>query len=246
MTLSFASWTADAVRARIESRGGTQLSDLPFLVRLEEHPDGQGHVPTKFLVAADLPEQAGTEGAAFKTVLLDANTGQPVVPNGSMGYRYGETGQGKWNLDLEGVDPALSLLNGANGEAESIRLPCFEATSGEGSILTRGVPVRRVAGHLVTTVFDLMMAQYGVGRPGLPGDWATGYDDVSTPHTLVGMLLFTIWPFTRLVHAFTAPLHYLFRRYIVYRTRDKVPGAIRPIRRRWAPIGTEDRTRDKK
>ncbi|TFD24046.1 respiratory nitrate reductase subunit gamma [Cryobacterium lyxosi] len=65
-------------------------------------------------------------------------------------------------------------------------------------------------------------------------------------HTLVGMLLFTIWPFTRLVHAFTAPLHYLFRPYIVYRTRDQVPGAIRPIRRGWAAIGTEDRARDKK
>ena len=33
---------------------------------------------------------------------------------------------------------------------------------------------------------------------------------------------------------------------IVYRTRDKVPGAIRPIRRGWAPIGTLDRTRDRR
>ncbi len=38
-------------------------------------------------------------------------------------------------------------------------------------------------------------------------------------HALVGMLLFALWPFTRLVHAFTAPLHYLFRPYIVYRSR---------------------------
>ena len=42
-------------------------------------------------------------------------------------------------------------------------------------------------------------------------------------HTLVGMVLFAIWPFTRLVHAFTAPLHYLFRPYIVYRSRDARP-----------------------
>jgi nitrate reductase alpha subunit len=28
-----------------------------------------------------------------------------------------------------------------------------------------------------------MLAQYGVGRPGLPGEWATGYDDASTPYT---------------------------------------------------------------
>ena len=160
-----------------------RYTDLPFLVRLEQHSDGLGLVPTKFLTAADLPDQAAGEGAAFKTVLLDAATGEPVVPNGSIGFRYGEAGQGKWNLDLEGIDPALSLLGVGNGEVASIRLPCFEAPSGEGSILTRGVPARRVAGHLVTTVFDLMLAQYGVGRPGLPGDWASGYDDASTPYT---------------------------------------------------------------
>ena len=38
-------------------------------------------------------------------------------------------------------------------------------------------------------------------------------------HALVGMALFALWPFSRLVHAFTAPLHYLFRPYIVYRSR---------------------------
>ncbi len=51
-------------------------------------------------------------------------------------------------------------------------------------------------------------------------------------HTLVGMLLFMAWPFTRLVHAFTAPVGYLFRPYIVYRSR---PGGVgtRPPRRGW-------------
>ncbi|PZF79368.1 respiratory nitrate reductase subunit gamma [Jiangella anatolica] len=52
-------------------------------------------------------------------------------------------------------------------------------------------------------------------------------------HTLVGMALFTIWPFTRLVHAFTAPIHYLFRPYIVYRSRDAMvpsPGQTRERR----------------
>ena len=45
------------------------------------------------------------------------------------------------------------------------------------ALMRRGVPTARVAGKLVTTVFDLMLAQYGVSRPGLPGDWPTGYDD---------------------------------------------------------------------
>ena len=39
-------------------------------------------------------------------------------------------------------------------------------------------------------------------------------------HVLIGLLLFALWPFTRLVHAFSAPIGYLFRPYIVYRTRD--------------------------
>jgi len=54
-------------------------------------------------------------------------------------------------------------------------------------------------------------------------------------HTLIGMLLFAIWPFTRLVHAFSAPVGYLFRPYVVYRSRDAVTGTRRP-RRGWERI----------
>ncbi|MER6142801.1 respiratory nitrate reductase subunit gamma [Streptomyces sparsogenes] len=38
-------------------------------------------------------------------------------------------------------------------------------------------------------------------------------------HALLGMALFALWPFSRLVHAFTAPLGYLARPYVVYRSR---------------------------
>ena len=51
-------------------------------------------------------------------------------------------------------------------------------------------------------------------------------------HTLIGMLLFALWPFTRLVHAFTAPVGYLFRPYIVYRSRT-TGLAPRPTRHGW-------------
>ncbi|MEV0387640.1 respiratory nitrate reductase subunit gamma [Nonomuraea sp. NPDC050643] len=43
-------------------------------------------------------------------------------------------------------------------------------------------------------------------------------------HTLIGMALIVLFPFSRLVHALSAPLGYLFRPYIVYRSRsDSAP-----------------------
>ncbi|MFJ8002078.1 respiratory nitrate reductase subunit gamma [Streptomyces sp. NPDC096310] len=38
-------------------------------------------------------------------------------------------------------------------------------------------------------------------------------------HALLAMALFALWPFSRLVHAFTAPVMYLARPYVVYRSR---------------------------
>jgi nitrate reductase gamma subunit len=56
-------------------------------------------------------------------------------------------------------------------------------------------------------------------------------------HAVAGMLLFMIWPFTRLVHAFSAPVGYLFRPYIVYRTREGQAGPRAP-RRGWERVGS--------
>ncbi|MDQ1015577.1 respiratory nitrate reductase subunit gamma [Streptomyces afghaniensis] len=49
-------------------------------------------------------------------------------------------------------------------------------------------------------------------------------------HALLAMTLFALWPFSRLVHAFTAPLGYLARPYVVYRSRGtrRAPTAHRP------------------
>lgn len=63
-------------------------------------------------------------------------------------------------------------------------------------------------------------------------------------HVTIGMLLFAIIPFTRLVHAFTAPFHYLFRPYVVYRSRDTSPQHSHTAAGRgWDPIGTPDNKR---
>jgi nitrate reductase alpha subunit len=156
-----------------------KFTDLPFLVTLDEQ-DG-AYVPGKFLTAADLGQT--DEGAVWKTVLLDGRTGDPVVPGGSMGFRYTEGGVGRWNLDLGEVAPQLTVLDPSDVEAAEVLLPRFDALDGTGGVLRRGVPVRRVTGRLVTTVLDLMLAQYGVHRDGLPGTWPAGYDDAAEPYT---------------------------------------------------------------
>jgi nitrate reductase gamma subunit len=56
-------------------------------------------------------------------------------------------------------------------------------------------------------------------------------------HALAGMALFLVWPFTRLVHAFSAPFSYAFRPYVVYRTRDSLDRGNRPQRPGWERIG---------
>ncbi|MBX5464094.1 MAG: nitrate reductase subunit alpha [Clostridia bacterium] len=152
-----------------------RFTDLPFLVRLRKH--GEAWVPDRFLRASDL----GLEEphAEWKTLVWDAAVGAPAVPNGSLGFRWSE--EGRWNLKLETgdgrpVDPALTLL----GREEAV-LPVELAYFGDGApaLLRRSVPAVRLGdpdGTYVTTVFDLLLAQVGLGR-GLPGDYPAGYDD---------------------------------------------------------------------
>ncbi|WP_264916644.1 molybdopterin-dependent oxidoreductase, partial [Mycobacterium kiyosense] len=158
-----------------------RYTDLPFLIKLEER--GDMLVPGKNLTAADLGE--AVENAALKPALLDETTNSVAVPHGSLGFRYGESGVGKWNLDLGDLVPALSVRAAPteDGETALVHLPSFDTVDGEGTTVARGVPVRRVGKHLVCTVFDLMLAQYGVARPGLPGQWPTGYDDATQQNT---------------------------------------------------------------
>ncbi|WP_405493229.1 nitrate reductase subunit alpha [Nocardia sp. NBC_00511] len=161
-----------------------RFTDLPFLVTLTER-DG-AYVPDKFARAADLGDT--TPGAEWKTVVLDEKTGALAVPNGSLGFRWTAEGEGKWNLDLGEISPRLTLHG--EGHGVPILLPRFDTEGGEhgqgrGEVLTRGVPAYRLSadGPLVTTVFDLVLAQYGIARDGLPGDWPDSYDDADAPGT---------------------------------------------------------------
>jgi nitrate reductase alpha subunit len=150
-----------------------RTTDMPFLVTLRER--GDAYVADRFLRASDLGEQS--ENAEWKTVVLDEATGEPVVPNGSIGFRWGEEGEGRWNLDLGGMTPALEIL-GRHDELVALDLSHFDVPGTEGGgAHRRGVAARRVGGMLVTTVFELLAARLGVRRGDLPGDWPEGLDD---------------------------------------------------------------------
>ncbi len=54
-------------------------------------------------------------------------------------------------------------------------------------------------------------------------------------HGVAAFLLFALWPFTRLVHVFSAPVGYLWRPYVVYRSKDERLGSRAP-RRGWERV----------
>jgi len=99
----------------------TRFTDAPFLVTLEQ--SGGKLRPAKFLTADALGE-AG-EHAAFKPAVLDGRTQRAAVPGGSLGFRFGDEGLGRWNLDLGEIEPVLTLL-GDGSEAVAVELPRFD------------------------------------------------------------------------------------------------------------------------
>jgi nitrate reductase alpha subunit len=136
-------------------------TDLPFAVILE--PKGEAYVPARFLRSADL----GSDDlhAQWKTMLYDAAGGRFCVPNGSIGFRWDNSG--RWNLKLEDgdvpVDPLLSFVK--NQDAwQTVRFPLFD--SGRGEIRSGVVPVKKIqtasGEKMVTTVFDLLAAHLGI------------------------------------------------------------------------------------
>ncbi|NHU85815.1 respiratory nitrate reductase subunit gamma [Kocuria sp. JC486] len=133
--------------------------------------------------------------------------------------------------------------------------PVFMATTNNDKIMYVMLVVTLIAGLATTiiSVFDHSVPNYReTVSPWFRSIWILQPDVAAMAaaglsfkvHVLFAFTLFMAWPFTRLVHAFTAPLHYLFRPYIVYRSRDRVTrsGSV-PARRGWDPVGTQDRDR---
>ncbi len=162
-----------------------RYTDAPFLVELLA--GARGYRPGQLLRANRLAGYRNVEHGEWKFLMWDEAADRPKMPIGGVGFRWGRE-PGKWNLRLEdGVDasaihPPLSFLT-ANDEVVQVAFDDFTG----GRTIARGVPARRIrladgSQVLATTVYDLLMAQYGVVR-GLAGDYPDG-DDVEAPYTL--------------------------------------------------------------
>jgi nitrate reductase alpha subunit len=171
-----------------------QYTDMPMLVRLVAQ-DGK-LVPERLLRTSDFTGSLGeTNNPEWKTVAYDETTGEIVVPNGSVGFRWGE--KGKWNLEEKettGRDTKLRLTLAETKDAfADVAFPYFGniehdhfTGTDHPSVLERRIPVKKLqladGEALVATVYDLFVANYGVDR-GFGGEYvAKGYDE-TVPYT---------------------------------------------------------------
>ncbi len=167
-----------------------QYSDMPLLVRLEKRADGR-LVPERFLRASDLGGLGEANNPEWKTLAYDDATGGIVVPNGSVGFRWGE--KGKWNIeekDSAGRETRLRLTLKDHADAiEAVSFPYFGGIENEywteskfDEVLARNIPIKRLQladgkEWAVASVYDLLLAQYGVDRGFGGGSVATDFDD---------------------------------------------------------------------
>jgi nitrate reductase alpha subunit len=160
-----------------------RYSDSPYLVELVA--EGDGYRPGQMVRANRLDSYSEIENGDWKFLMWDEAADKAKMPMGSSGFRWGKPGQ--WNLKLEdGLDgtpiaPRLTFLD----TSEAVVQVGFD-DFGEGETLQRGVPIRHLTTAdgskiAVTTILDLLMAQYGVPR-GLEGAYPESYDD-DMPYT---------------------------------------------------------------
>ncbi|MBC8196840.1 MAG: nitrate reductase subunit alpha [Candidatus Marinimicrobia bacterium] len=161
-----------------------QYTDSPFLVEIKKN--GDVYKADQLLRANRLSQYTDIENGDWQFLMWDETESRTKVPMGSVGNRWAEKNTGKWNLKLEDnvdgskINPQLTFLKDSD-EIIEIQLDNFA----QGDTQNRKVPVKYIETEngkvAVATVYDLLMAQYGVGRglDGYPDSYEV--DDVYTP-----------------------------------------------------------------
>ena len=162
-----------------------QYTDSPLLVQLQKSE--AGYEAGRLLRADKIGRYQNEENGEWKFLMYDAASDDVKMPKGAVGHRWQEQ-KGQWNLELKDgldgspIDPLLTFLD----NADDVVQVGFEDFSNENQIVRRGVPVKQIETSegqvVVTTVFDLLMAQFGVNR-GLAGAYPESYDDAATTYT---------------------------------------------------------------
>jgi len=170
-----------------------RFTDCPFLIKLEKN--GTSYLPGKMMRVNEVANFKNTENGDWKFLNFDSNSGALVSPMGTSGYRWQDE-KGKWNLNFNDgetgkeYDPELTLINSKD---DILKVEFTEYGLDKKAL--RGVPVRYIVDNggnkiPVTTIYDITMAQYGVGR-GLEGDYPSSYQDKDSGYTPAWQEIFT-------------------------------------------------------
>ena len=135
-----------------------------MLVRLDT--DNKGYAPKYFLRASELNTFSEEQNADWKTLVWDELSDSLCLPNGSIGFRW--DGSQKWNLETHAQDKEVHAALSLKERADEVVNVGFTYFGGEfDDMIYRKVPAKRIPlangeTALVATVFDLMVASYGV------------------------------------------------------------------------------------
>ncbi len=161
-----------------------KYTDAPLLVSLRSQ-DGIFEAG-QLLRAKELTEYREEENGDWKFLMFDAVTKRAKLPGGSVGHRWGKQ-KGKWNLELRdaldgsSIDPLLTFIDCPD---EMVKVKFIEY--GSGKIFERAVPVKWIetsTGKVATTtVYDLLMAQFGVARSS-DEEPSSAYENAENPYT---------------------------------------------------------------
>ena len=174
-------------------------TDMPMLVILEPRDDGS-YTPGRMLRASDLLDGLGeSNNPEWKTVAYNSD-GELVAPNGSIGFRWGE--KGKWNLeqraDGKDVELKLSLLD-IRDSVVSVGFPYFGGNENphfrsvsQSPVTLHPLPAKQLTlasgeSGLVVSVYDLILANYGLDR---------GLDDVNAAKDFAEVKAYTCLLYT--------------------------------------------------